>query len=186
MGTMTTRVFVFDAATGALRQTIEGPAVGRHLAALGIDYERWPVRSLPDNADQAAVFAVYGDEVQRLANRHGYQSVDVVRIKPDAANRAEARAKFLEEHVHEDDETRFFVEGSGIFYLHLGDQVHAVLCTAGDLLRVPARTQHWFDMGTAPRFCAIRLFTTADGWQAKFTGDPIARRHPFYDALVGA
>jgi 1,2-dihydroxy-3-keto-5-methylthiopentene dioxygenase len=59
-----------------------------------------------------------------------------------------------------------------------------VFCTAGDLLRVPAGTKHWFDMGSAPLFCAIRLFTTPDGWQASFTGDAISERVPTYDALA--
>lgn len=175
---MVTRIFVYDAASGALLRTVE--AVGEHLARHGVDYERWPVRAAED------VLAEYAPEVQRLSARHGYQSVDVVRMQPDHPNREAARAKFLNEHVHDDDETRFFVEGSGVFYLHLGDEVHAVFCTAGDLLRVPAGTKHWFDMGTAPLFCAIRLFTTPDGWQANFTGDAISSRLPTYDALARA
>ena len=32
--------------------------------------------------------------------------------------------------------------------------------------------------GDKPLFCAIRLFTTPDGWVAKFTGDEIARSFP--------
>ncbi|RZM07821.1 MAG: hypothetical protein EOP67_72695, partial [Sphingomonas sp.] len=39
-------------------------------------------------------------------------------------------------------------------------------------------TRHWFDMGPAPRFTAIRLFAEPDGWVARFTGDPIARGSP--------
>ena len=39
-----------------------------------------------------------------------------------------------------EDEIRFFVQGAGTFYLHLGDEVVAVLCEAGDLLSVPALT----------------------------------------------
>jgi 1,2-dihydroxy-3-keto-5-methylthiopentene dioxygenase len=45
---------------------------------------------------------------------------------------------------------------------------------------VPAGTRHWFDMGPAPRFTAIRLFTTPAGWVANFTGTPIARNFPSY------
>jgi 1,2-dihydroxy-3-keto-5-methylthiopentene dioxygenase len=51
-------------------------------------------------------------------------------------------------------------------------------CTRDDLLVVPKGTRHWFDMGDSPSFCAIRLFTRPDGWQAHFTGDPIADHVP--------
>jgi 1,2-dihydroxy-3-keto-5-methylthiopentene dioxygenase len=38
--------------------------------------------------------------------------------------------------------------------------------------------RHWFDMGAAPRFTAIRLFVNPDGWVAAFTGSDIAERFP--------
>jgi 1,2-dihydroxy-3-keto-5-methylthiopentene dioxygenase len=38
--------------------------------------------------------------------------------------------------------------------------------------------RHWFDMGAAPRFTAIRLFLNPDGWIAQFTGSDIADRFP--------
>ena len=43
-------------------------------------------------------------------------------------------------------------------------RVYAVLCTAGDLISVPANTQHWFDAGTHPSFTAVRIFTDTSGW----------------------
>ncbi len=97
---------------------------------------------------------------------------------------AGARAKFLDEHTHDDDEVRFFVRGAGIFYLHVGGRIHAVLCEAGDLLSVPAKTTHWFDMGTNPEFCAIRFFHDDDGWVGDFTGDGISSRIPDFDTIV--
>jgi 1,2-dihydroxy-3-keto-5-methylthiopentene dioxygenase len=177
-----TQIFVYDL-EGSLLEVLEGPAVADHLAALGVDYERWALHPLHD-ASPEGVLAVYSAEVQALSERHGYQSVDVVRMTPDHPQREAARAKFRDEHIHEDDETRFFVEGSGIFYLRFDERVHAVVCRAGDLLRVPARTRHWFDMGRAPSFCAIRLFRRPDGWVASFTGDPIAASIADYDGMV--
>ena len=83
-----------------------------------------------------------------------------------------------------EDEVRFFVEGSGMFYLHANEKVHMLLCEAGDMISVPAGLKHWFDMGPQPRFAAIRLFTTPEGWVAKFTGDAIAQSFPRYEAKV--
>jgi 1,2-dihydroxy-3-keto-5-methylthiopentene dioxygenase len=99
---------------------------------------------------------------------------------PTNPNRKELRSKFLDEHTHEEDEVRFFVEGAGVFYLHAAGKVHMTLCERGDLLSVPAGTRHWFDMGPEPYFTAIRLFTTPAGWVAKFTGERIARQFPSY------
>ena len=53
-----------------------------------------------------------------------------------------------------------------------------MLCCAGDLISVPDGMRHWFDMGAAPRFTAIRLFLNPDGWIAQFTGSDIADRFP--------
>ena len=54
----------------------------------------------------------------------------------------------------------------------------------GDLISVPAGMRHWFDMGPTPRFTAVRLFTNADGWIAKFTGDAIADRFPRHEPVA--
>ena len=76
---------------------------------------------------------------------------------------------------------RFFVEGQGLFSLHIGTEVLVTLCERGDLIGVPAGTRHWFDMGPTPAFCALRFFNNSEGWVAKFTGDPIADRYPKLD-----
>ncbi|MCI0668721.1 MAG: cupin, partial [Methylococcaceae bacterium] len=80
-----------------------------------------------------------------------------------------------------DFEIRFFVDGKGLFYLHIAGKVYLVLCEKGDLISVPANTTHWFDMGTNPDFKCIRFFTTENGWEAEFTGSGIARRFPSFD-----
>jgi 1,2-dihydroxy-3-keto-5-methylthiopentene dioxygenase len=145
---------------------------------------------LAADAGQEQVLAAYESEVARVAAEGPYPLVDVVRLVPDDADpewpaKAEAaRTKFLDEHTHDEDEVRFFVEGSGCFYLHLGDKVYAVVCTAGDLMSVPAGTTHWFDMGTRPYFCAIRFFQEEDGWVAGFTGSPISTGMPTLDELL--
>lgn len=156
-------------------------AIAAALDARGIRFERWDASiDLGPGADQASVLAAYAKDVARLSEEGGYQSADVVRMTPDHPDREAARAKFLEEHTHAEDEVRFFVEGAGAFYFHIGDEVLQVECTRGDLMSVPAGTRHWFDMGPEPYFCAIRIFTNPDGWVAAFTGDDIASQHPRY------
>jgi 1,2-dihydroxy-3-keto-5-methylthiopentene dioxygenase len=173
-------------------QPVEAPirvfgAIAARLAEQGVQFERWQANQpLAADADQAAVLAAYQDSVDELNNAYGFQSVDVVALRPDNPQKADFRQKFLAEHTHADFEVRFFVDGRGLFYLHLDDRVYLVLCEQGDLISVPANTTHWFDMGRDPDFKCIRLFTTENGWVGDFTGSDITGRFPDMDAFVAS
>jgi 1,2-dihydroxy-3-keto-5-methylthiopentene dioxygenase len=159
--------------------------IQQHLGSRGIHFERWPARQqLPSGADQEAILAAYADEVARVQAGGAYPTVDAIRMTPDHPERHALRQKFLAEHIHSEDEVRFFVEGCGLFCLHIGEAVLQVLCEAGDWIAVPAGTRHWFDMGPEPSFCALRFFNNPEGWVAQFTGDPIAERFPLLDQLL--
>jgi 1,2-dihydroxy-3-keto-5-methylthiopentene dioxygenase len=174
-----------------LVRTEEETKIRDLLGPHGVTFERWRADAeLAPGAAQAEVLAAYRRDVDRLRAHGGYTSEDVVRLHPDvndpqgfAQKARAARAGFRAEHLHADDEVRFFVEGSGLFYLRIEGKVHCLRCTRHDLLRVPAHTRHWFDMGAVPSFCAIRLFTRPDGWVASFTGDEIAERFPSFDEI---
>ena len=155
------------------------------LGARGIGFERWPARqALAAGADTAAILAAYAPEIARVQARGTYPTVDAIRLTPDHPDRGALRQKFLAEHTHSEDEVRFFVEGRGLFCLHLGEEVLQLLCEQDDWIAVPAGTRHWFDMGPEPRFCALRFFENPEGWVAQFSGDPIADRFPLLDGLV--
>jgi len=155
------------------------------LRPLGVRFERWDASiPLAVDADQEAVLDAYKADVDRLNREYDFQSVDVVSLRPDNPDKAAFREKFLAEHTHADFEVRFFVEGSGLFYLHVGDKVYLVLCEQGDLISVPAETTHWFDMGSNPDFKCIRLFVIPDGWVGEFTDSDIASRFPTYDEFT--
>ena len=160
-------------------------AIQNQLNTLGVKFERWTANcELSVDADEKSVLAAYADSIDRLKQQYGFQSVDVIKLGPDHQEKTAFRQKFLAEHIHNDFEIRFFVEGRGLFYLHVEDNVYAVLCEQGDLISVPANTTHWFDMGENPRFTCIRLFTTPDGWVADFTGSEIAKTFPTFDQYV--
>lgn len=159
--------------------------IAAQLQGIGVRFERWEAgRVLGQEAGQEEVLAAYAGPVERLKAACGFTTVDVVSLRPDHPEREALRRKFLDEHTHEDFEVRFFVDGRGLFYIHIDGRVCAVLCEQGDLISVPAHTRHWFDMGTAPSFKCIRFFTTPEGWVATFTGSDIARRFPGFDDLV--
>lgn len=156
--------------------------ISEQLHSIGVQFEQWEAKQpLGDKPEQDEVLAAYADAIDQLNTEYGFQSVDVIGMTPDHPAKDEMRQKFLAEHTHDDFEIRFFVQGSGLFYLHVDGKVYMVLCEAGDLISVPANTTHWFDMGENPYLQCIRFFTTADGWEASFTGDDIAKTFPSFD-----
>ncbi|PXF28741.1 hypothetical protein WH50_24605 [Pokkaliibacter plantistimulans] len=162
-----------------LQHTEDGAEIAGLLQAAGVRFERWnastPITAEMSNDD---ILAAYASDIQRLKDENGYITVDVVSMKPDHPQKDEFRQKFLSEHRHSEDEVRFFVAGQGLFCLHIGDRIYQVLCCKDDLISVPENTPHWFDMGSAPTFTAIRLFNNAEGWVAHFTGSDIAASFP--------
>jgi 1,2-dihydroxy-3-keto-5-methylthiopentene dioxygenase len=156
--------------------------IANALREIGVRFERWEApRVLSQDDNDEAVLDLYQADIDRLKREGGYQTVDVLRCLPDNPRRAEMRAKFLSEHTHDEDEVRFFVEGAAVFYLRVGGKVYMTRCERNDLIGVPGGTRHWFDMGPAPNFTVIRLFTTPKGWVANFTGDTVAARFPAFD-----
>jgi 1,2-dihydroxy-3-keto-5-methylthiopentene dioxygenase len=176
------RIFSEDDPTIPDYLSTDHASIAAELAKIGVRFEQWeaaqPVRA---GAEPEEVMAAYKPDIDRLVAENGFKSVDVVSISPDNPKCEEMRAKFLDEHFHKEDEVRFFVAGSGLFTLHVGDRVYEIRCEAGDLIGVPDGTTHWFDMGPAPSFCAIRFFTQPDGWVGHFTGTDIAQKFPRFD-----
>lgn len=157
----------------------DAKAIQEQLNAKGVRFERWQAdRDLGADPSAETVIAAYQHAIDKLVAEKGYQSWDVISLRADNPQKEALREKFLNEHTHGEDEVRFFVEGAGLFCLHIGDEVFQVLCEKNDLISVPAHTPHWFDMGSEPNFTAIRIFDNPEGWIAQFTGDDIASAYP--------
>jgi 1,2-dihydroxy-3-keto-5-methylthiopentene dioxygenase len=176
------RLRIYSEADGAtpLLETGEHQRIADELGPRGVRFERWRTRTLSAAPTSDEVLAAYRTEIDILKIAGGYTTCDVISLSPGHPDKDTLRQKFLNEHTHSEDEVRFFVAGSGLFTLHIGDRVYEVLCEQGDLIGVPDGTPHWFDMGPAPSFTAIRLFTNPAGWVANFTGSDIAARFPRY------
>ncbi|MYT33682.1 MULTISPECIES: hypothetical protein [unclassified Streptomyces] len=181
-----------DAPDEVLVHTRDETEIAEALRVCEVEFRRWPLRGVivPGTAAED-VLNQYRSDIDQLCADEGLRVVDVAQLSPQdgpewKAQAAKARAAFLDEHRHAEDEVRFFAHGRGCFYLHVHGRVYAVVCEAGDLLSVPAGTRHWFDMGPRPDFCAIRFFKEEDGWVGDFTGDAIARRFPGLETLPAA
>lgn len=148
-----------------------------YLAGIGIDYERWEVTDRA-RADASAdeILSAYAPEIEKLKARGGYVTADVIDVKPDTIGLDAMLAKFSIEHTHDEDEVRFIVEGRGLFHIHpASSPVVALEVEAGDLIRVPRGTLHWFDLCGERRIRAIRLFQDPTGWTPHYTNSGIDR-----------
>ncbi|WP_242107328.1 1,2-dihydroxy-3-keto-5-methylthiopentene dioxygenase [Luteimonas aquatica] len=176
------RIFADDAPDRPEFVSHDGEAIARELARIGVTFERWQAdRPIQAGASQEAVIAAYKSDIDRITAERGFTTIDVISIAPDNPDRETLRGKFLDEHFHKEDEVRFFVEGSGLFTLHVDGKVYEIECVKNDLIAVPDGTTHWFDMGAEPSFVAIRFFQQPDGWIGHFTGTDIAQRFPRYE-----
>lgn len=148
------------------------------LNDVNIFFDQWSTRTLDNTATSDDILKAYQSEIALFIETRDYKTADVIRLTPAHPDKQSLREKFLSEHTHAEDEVRFFVEGTGLFCIHAQKKVFALVCTAGDLISVPARTRHWFDMGPEPDFTCIRIFNNPEGWVADFTGATIAAQFP--------
>lgn len=166
-----------------LWQSTDAAEMKQRLNAKGVRFERWPAAEfdLTTLPTLATIIKAYQQAIAKLAAEQHYQSWDVISMGRDHPQKEVLRAQFLQEHTHSEDEVRFFVAGTGLFFLHIGNEVFQVRCEQHDLISVPAMTPHWFDMGVEPNFTAIRIFDNPTGWVADFTGSHIADAYPHLD-----
>lgn len=153
-------------------RTLTDPTeVSIYLQTCSIDYEVWPARhSVSADAPAEEILRAYAEEIETLKARGGYVTADVIDVGPETRGLDGMLAKFSSEHWHDEDEVRFIIAGHGLFHIHPQDgPVIAIEVGAGDLIRVPRGTRHWFNLCTDRRIRAIRLFQDATGWTPQYT-----------------
>ncbi len=153
--------------------------VKQFLAGIGIDYERWnPSRPVPADAPAEEILAAYAPEVERLKAQGSYVTADVIDVKPTTPGLEAMLARFNREHWHDEDEVRFIIKGRGLFHIHSRQgPVAAIEVEAGDLIRVPRGTWHWFDLCAEREIRAIRLFQNPAGWTPHYTDSGVDKSY---------
>lgn len=161
------------------RTLSEPQAVKDYLASLGIEYERWsPAHPVAAEAPAEEILAAYSAEIEELKARGGYVTADVIDVTPRTPGLDAMLAKFNREHWHDEDEVRFVIKGRGLFHIHpRSAPVMAVEVEAGDLLRVPRGTWHWFDLCAEREIRCIRLFQDPAGWTPHYTDSRVDARY---------
>jgi len=153
--------------------------VQKYLGGIGIEYERWEAQTeLPGDAPAEQVLSAYSEQIEELKRRGGYVTADVIDVNPATPGLDAMLAKFNIEHTHDEDEVRYIVAGRGLFHIHPPQgPVVAIEVEAGDLMRVPRGTLHWFDLCGDRRIRAILLFQDKSGWTPHYTGSGVDRNY---------
>lgn len=145
--------------------------IALYLGNIGIDYERWEANvKVSPNASETEILEAYSHKIERLKTKGGYVTADVINIVPTTPNLDAMLDKFNKEHWHDEDEVRFIVNGHGLFHIAPKNaEVVSVEMEAGDLIRVPRGTRHWFNLCGDRTVRAIRLFQDVSGWTPFYT-----------------
>ncbi|KAI0919988.1 hypothetical protein AcW1_002898 [Taiwanofungus camphoratus] len=130
------------------------------LDALGV--LRWHIPVDPAGQWQSRVDAI--------ADERSYRNRDIVVVtKEGMGEQFEANLKkFYHEHMHEDEEIRYIIEGSGFFDVreHSTDAWVRLHVTAGDMIVLPAGIYHRFSLDTGNKSRTMRLFKDEPKWIA--------------------
>ncbi|MFI4876290.1 MAG: 1,2-dihydroxy-3-keto-5-methylthiopentene dioxygenase, partial [Blastopirellula sp. JB062] len=131
------------------KRRIDDPdAIREYLAPHGIWYEKWEVEGrIGPDATNEEILTAYAPEIERLKEKGGFVTADVINVNCETPNLDALLAKFDKEHTHSEDEVRFTVKGQGVFHINPPQgPVFSVLVESGDLINVPANMKHWFTL----------------------------------------
>jgi 1,2-dihydroxy-3-keto-5-methylthiopentene dioxygenase len=153
------------------RTIADGKSIANYLSTIGIDYEQWqPAHPVSPDASSDEILGAYSKEIEELKARGGYVTADVIDVAADTPGLDDMLNRFNREHWHDEDEVRFIISGHGLFHVrHHDGAVVAIEVEAGDLIRIPRDTRHWFDLCADRRIRAIRLFQDTAGWTPHYT-----------------
>ncbi|EER40402.1 1,2-dihydroxy-3-keto-5-methylthiopentene dioxygenase [Histoplasma capsulatum var. duboisii H88] len=122
-----------------------------YLATIGVLYRHCPAISAVD----------------ALARDRGYKNRDEIIISPEKMGDVyEDKVKmFFNEHLHEDEEIRYIVDGEGFFDVRSQDDEWVrIRLGKGDLIVLPAGIYHRFTTDENNYVKAMRLFQDEPKW----------------------
>ncbi|CCH40915.1 Acireductone dioxygenase [Wickerhamomyces ciferrii] len=108
------------------------------------------------------------DEVNTIAQERDYKNRDQVEISPNSFPPDVLKTKldsFYAEHIHEDEEIRYVIDGEGFFDIRSAqDEWIRIKVFANDLIILPPGIYHRFTLSTKNFIKAIRLFKDEPKW----------------------
>jgi len=141
-----------------------------HLKALGVNY--W---HLPPTPSPAAVIANPLDgPLGDIRRQRHYKNHDVLRVTPEHLPGYDEKIRnFFQEHLHEDEEIRYVLDGTGYFDVRR-DKDEAwirIEVSGGDMIVLPAGMYHRYTNDVKDYVWVMRLFKDNPKWEAINRGE---------------
>jgi 1,2-dihydroxy-3-keto-5-methylthiopentene dioxygenase len=113
-------------------------------------------------------------DLMKIREEQGYLNFDIICCSTKTLPNYEEKLKtFYEEHLHQDDEIRYVLEGSGYFDVrNKQDQWVRIQVSQGDLLSLPEGVFHRFSQDENNYIRCMRLFKEEPFWQAINRSNP--------------
>jgi len=138
------------------------------LKKLGIAYwkmdaetYKYPAKAIPWDPKDAA-----DPKLMAIRDDRGYSYADIISVKPDLLPGYDEKIKaFFEEHIHDAEEIRYIIDGSGYFDIRdTHNNWIRIHIKKGDLMTLPEGCYHRFTCDTTDFIQAMRLFIGAPVW----------------------
>lgn len=107
------------------------------------------------------------EQIDEIAKERSYKNRDVIVVSPDAMGEIyEDKVKsFFAEHLHEDEEIRYILDGSGYFDVRdKNEDWIRIYMEAGDMIILPPGIYHRFTTDEKNYIKAMRLFKEDPLW----------------------
>jgi len=144
------------------------PASVQLLRELGIAYWKmdaetysYPAKAIPWDPKDAA-----DPKLMAIRDDRGYSYADIISVRPDLLPGYDEKIKaFFEEHIHDAEEIRYIIDGSGYFDIRdKEEQWIRIWIKKGDLMTLPEGCYHRFTCDETDYIQAMRLFIGQPVW----------------------
>jgi len=138
------------------------------LREIGLSYWKmdaenfsYPIKSVPWNPKDSL-----DPKLSKIRDDRGYSYADIITVHPDHLPGYEEKIKsFFEEHIHDAEEIRYILGGSGYFDIRdKYDRWVRVHVKKGDLMTLPEGIYHRFTTDSTNMIHAMRLFVGQPVW----------------------
>lgn len=160
-------------------------AINACLGKIDVFLARWPLPKSPEisallaksaleDTEKEALLKGFDETFLRLQKEMSMKSRDLIVLHPETVGLSLMLDRFSPCHTHDDEEVRYVIDGEGEFgFVLLSGEQALLKVEAGDFIRIPKDTEHWFVLTKKQRIKAIRYFSDTAGWVPKYTSSKV-------------
>ncbi|KAI0266881.1 Acireductone dioxygenase [Gloeopeniophorella convolvens] len=108
------------------------------------------------------------EHIARISKENDFKNNDTISVTREGLGDEyeEILKEFFDEHLHEDDETRFVVKGAGYYDVreHPTDEWIRMYICKGDLVSIPKGIYHRFMLDEQNEIAGLRLWKNVPNW----------------------